>query len=529
MSTTIASGSNGFTLPQSTIFVLDTTGFTTSGRINVTTSQGVQLVSYSNKTATSFTGCVGGIGTMNSGNPVTLFINPFVPPNPPRTPVFVDSIRFNTMSKVGAVTGEILAFNGEEIVPISPGAAGTVFISGGPGQPPAFAPPVTVIPNPLVAPQLKTDQISPNVAAGIAFTAPISTDLIQGQSNPNILSIAGVSFNSGTITAGITVPPGANLAVSGTGSVIVSGTGSLQANTIIPNSGTAVVISGTTIDSIAGITFPTNTNLTVSGTGNLVVSGSGNLQTNNITSFSGPSVNVAGMSINASGVVAAGGTFFLGNNLQVQGGTIQTDTISTYSSGNVSVAGVTMSGGNITSAVNLTNAGTVTTTNLNVAGQPISNYVVNTYFGSVGWTEITGSFSFLLNTNSNVAHNLLVFNFSSGVVYYAKLYLLARMTNRDPSLAGPINYLVCREQEYDMAWQVQANGTGQPLSSFSGVFCRQQHNDNINGGNFGLYDSGVPTFSGTNFISMFVQSGDGNAASFPGTVIWTYRMRYTAL
>lgn len=516
MSTTIASGSNGFTLPQSTIFVLDTTGFTTSGRINVTTSQGVQLVSYSNKTATSFTGCVGGIGTMNSGNPVTLFINPFVPPNPPRTPVFVDSIRFNTMSKVGAVTGEILAFNGEEIVPISPGAAGTVFISGGPGQPPAFAPPVTVIPNPLVAPQLKTDQISPNVAAGIAFTAPISTDLIQGQSNPNILSIAGVSFNSGTITAGITVPPGANLAVSGTGSVIVSGTGSLQANTIVPNSGTAVVVSGTTIDSVAGITFPTNTNLTVSGTGNFVVSGTGNLQTNSISPFSG-------------GTVSMTGTLNVNNNLQVQGGTIQTNAITTYTSGNVVVGGVTMSGGNITSAVNLTNAGTVTTTNLNVAGQPISNYVVNTYFGSVGWTEITGNVSFTLNTNSNVAINLMVFNFSSGVVYYAKLHLLARMTNRDPSLAAPINYLVSKEQEYDLSWQVQANGTGQPLSSFSSVFCRQQHNDNINGGNFTLYDSGVPTFSGTNFLSLFVQSGDGNAASFPGTVIWTYRMRYTAL
>lgn len=69
--TTIASGSNGFVLPQSTINVASTSGFTTSGTISVTTSTGVQTVTYTGTTGISFTGCSGGTGTLSTGNTVS--------------------------------------------------------------------------------------------------------------------------------------------------------------------------------------------------------------------------------------------------------------------------------------------------------------------------------------------------------------------------------------------------------------------------------------------------------------------------
>lgn len=72
INTVIAAGSNGQVLPQATINVSSTTGFPTSGTINVTTSSNVQqVVTYTGVTATSFTGCSGGSGTMTTGNLVT--------------------------------------------------------------------------------------------------------------------------------------------------------------------------------------------------------------------------------------------------------------------------------------------------------------------------------------------------------------------------------------------------------------------------------------------------------------------------
>ena len=72
-STTIASGSNNVALPQATINVASTTGtvFPTSGTILVTTSLGIQSVTYTGKTSTTFTGCSGGSGTMATNNAVT--------------------------------------------------------------------------------------------------------------------------------------------------------------------------------------------------------------------------------------------------------------------------------------------------------------------------------------------------------------------------------------------------------------------------------------------------------------------------
>jgi hypothetical protein len=70
--TSIAVASNGQALPQSTINVASTTGFPTSGYIYVLTTLGYQPVTYTGTTGTTFTGCSGGIGTMSTGNPVTI-------------------------------------------------------------------------------------------------------------------------------------------------------------------------------------------------------------------------------------------------------------------------------------------------------------------------------------------------------------------------------------------------------------------------------------------------------------------------
>lgn len=68
--TTIASGSNGQSLPQGTINVASAAAFLSAGTLRVTTNAGVQTVTYTGKTATSFTGCSGGTGTMATGGAV---------------------------------------------------------------------------------------------------------------------------------------------------------------------------------------------------------------------------------------------------------------------------------------------------------------------------------------------------------------------------------------------------------------------------------------------------------------------------
>lgn len=83
-STTVASGSNGQILattsttgvvsfPQSTINVVSTTNFPSSGTLVLSTDfNGYQFVTYTGTTPTSFTGCSGGTGTASIGSQVTL-------------------------------------------------------------------------------------------------------------------------------------------------------------------------------------------------------------------------------------------------------------------------------------------------------------------------------------------------------------------------------------------------------------------------------------------------------------------------
>lgn len=77
-SSTLASGENGKTLPEATISLADASGFATSGKVLVTTSDGVQVVTYTGKSTNDLTGCTGGSGTMATGGAVS---QPMIPNN----------------------------------------------------------------------------------------------------------------------------------------------------------------------------------------------------------------------------------------------------------------------------------------------------------------------------------------------------------------------------------------------------------------------------------------------------------------
>lgn len=72
--TTVASGSNAAVLPQGTINVGSTASFPASGTLLVQSTNGNQTVTYAGKTATSFTGCAGGTGTLGTGGRVAFFV-----------------------------------------------------------------------------------------------------------------------------------------------------------------------------------------------------------------------------------------------------------------------------------------------------------------------------------------------------------------------------------------------------------------------------------------------------------------------
>jgi hypothetical protein len=89
-STTIAAGSNGASLPQATINVASTTGFPTSGFILVVTSNGAQVVQYTNVSGgNQFTGCTGGTGTMSTGGAVSSLFTVNLPAAPATGDIYV--------------------------------------------------------------------------------------------------------------------------------------------------------------------------------------------------------------------------------------------------------------------------------------------------------------------------------------------------------------------------------------------------------------------------------------------------------
>ena len=76
LTTTIASGSNGVTLPltapNNDINVSSTAGFPSTGNLVIQTTTGTNVVQYNGLSATAFLGCTGGSGTLHTGDKVTL-------------------------------------------------------------------------------------------------------------------------------------------------------------------------------------------------------------------------------------------------------------------------------------------------------------------------------------------------------------------------------------------------------------------------------------------------------------------------
>ncbi len=72
VATTIAASSDGQSLPQSTISVASTSGFAPHGHLNVVSSAGRRMVSYTGITPSSFTGASGGIGVLSTGGLVVV-------------------------------------------------------------------------------------------------------------------------------------------------------------------------------------------------------------------------------------------------------------------------------------------------------------------------------------------------------------------------------------------------------------------------------------------------------------------------
>lgn len=82
VNTTITGSSDAVSLPTGTINVVSTAGFPTSGALYVTTTNGPQVVIYTNTTGTSFTGCTLGTGVMHTGNPVVSLFTVVLPSSP---------------------------------------------------------------------------------------------------------------------------------------------------------------------------------------------------------------------------------------------------------------------------------------------------------------------------------------------------------------------------------------------------------------------------------------------------------------
>lgn len=100
--TIISSLSNGAVLPESVINVISTDGFQSPGNILVVSSNGLQNIIYTGITSTSFTGCIGGTGTLSTGNSVSI-----------ATPISTGNVQVNLYSDpVSFVTIGTAALNG---------------------------------------------------------------------------------------------------------------------------------------------------------------------------------------------------------------------------------------------------------------------------------------------------------------------------------------------------------------------------------------------------------------------------------
>jgi len=209
-STTIAAGSNGAALPQATINVASTAGFPASGTLRIAISGANTLVTYTGITATSFTGCSGGTGTLATSQ-VVAFANAI------NVPTQASAFTTSTVFRLMAPTWWVLA----------PGT-----LAAGSFRKYDFA----------------TNSWTSGTITGLPATWGTDGKLISTRS---WLDSSYLQFATGTATSGSAttiVNSAKNWAVNqwanGCQVRIVSGTGAGQIRPIVSNTSTAITVSG---------------------------------------------------------------------------------------------------------------------------------------------------------------------------------------------------------------------------------------------------------------------------------------------
>lgn len=191
--TTIAAASNNVALPTGTITVVSTTGFPTSGTILVDTNAGTQTVTYTGVTATTFTGCSGGTGTMLTGNAVKASITlPTGTINAVSTAGFATSGTFFICSPAGRQT---INYTGTTATTFTGCTGGTGSVIGGSQIVAGVATTIAAGSNGASLPQATINVASTNTA---------TTTIAAGSNNVRLpTSTINVATTSGFPTTGI--------------------------------------------------------------------------------------------------------------------------------------------------------------------------------------------------------------------------------------------------------------------------------------------------------------------------------------
>jgi RHS repeat-associated protein len=122
----LASGSAGLSLPQSTIYVTSTTGFSVSSPIAVPSNAGLQVVTCTGTTSTpstGFTGCTGGTGALAAGSSVVQVTSTAAGtdywPGDKITIADANNRTLFAVSPIGGVTQELYDGTGSEYCSVS--------------------------------------------------------------------------------------------------------------------------------------------------------------------------------------------------------------------------------------------------------------------------------------------------------------------------------------------------------------------------------------------------------------------------
>jgi hypothetical protein len=232
-STTIASASNGLSLPQATINVASTTGFTSSGTITVVTSLGPKTVTYTGVTATSFTGCTGGAGKMSTGGAVTGNIS-------------AKQTTITVASGTGIVNGDVLVIGTEEMQVTAGGGTTTLTVTRGfNGTTAATAGTGAIVTASFVAPAAQTTLNGAITSSQTTITVNSGTGIFN--SDVLVIGTEEMQVTGGGGTTSLTVTRGFNkttAASASSGAIVTAYTNAFAGETALTlNGGNAQITS----------------------------------------------------------------------------------------------------------------------------------------------------------------------------------------------------------------------------------------------------------------------------------------------